>query len=113
VASRKGSQQSTVSLVVSQGTEQRLTDLNLAKFKTSSSDLENLKKSSELENPNASSSSELEKLNSKERGLPSELYKLRGDDLELVKRPNKFGPIVGADQNSNCKSADNCAECVL
>jgi len=106
VASRKGSQQSTVSFVVSQGTEQRLMNLDLDKLKTSSSsDIEKLKRSSELKE-----SSELE------RNLPSELCKLRGEselsDLELVKMRNEF-EISGPDQNSNCKSIENCAECVL
>ena len=33
--------------------------------------------------------------------------------LELVKTQNKFGQIVRPEQNSNCMSAENCAECVL
>ena len=90
------SQQSTVSFVVSQGTDQRLMDLDLDKLrKSSSSDFEKLEKSSELE-----------------RDLPSELCKLRSEselsDLKLVKMKD-----MGPDQNSNCKSVENCAECVL
>ena len=81
-------------------------NLDLDKLKTSSSsDIEKLKRSSELKE-----SSELE------RNLPSELCKLRGEselsDLELVKMRNEF-EISGPDQNSNCKSIENCAECVL
>ena len=104
-----------MSFVASQGTEQRLTDLDLGKLKKSSSDLENMKKSSELEKLKRSSSSEVEKFKSKERDLPSEVCQLGGETelsngLELVKRQNKF---LRPDQNSNCKSAENCAECVL
>ena len=105
------SQQSTVSFVVSQGTEQQLTNLDLDKLKTSSS--------SELDRLKPSSSSDLERLKKSselEKDLPSELCKLRGEselsDLKLVKMHDEC-EISGPDQNSNCKSVENCAECVL
>lgn len=157
VASRKGSQQSTVSFVVSQGP-----DLVPVKLKSSSSDLEKLRKSStDLK----SKGLELEKLEKRSldlqhqpRDLPSELCMLRKEielsDLKLVEEkfdisggqnvqngenvqngqnvemPKKHDlNLTGVqnmernlteceiverlDKNSNCKSAENCAECVL
>ena len=106
------------------GAERRLLGLGPDKLKTSSSDLEELKtelKSSSLE---LERSSEPEKLASKPRDLPSELCKLRKEielgDLKLEVEsslPEKF-PTAGQlvhqhDPNSNCKSSENCAECVL
>ena len=91
-------------------------DLDLDKLKkSSSSELNKLKTSSSSDFEKKSSSSELERLKKSselERDLPSELCKLRGEselsDLKLVKLQD-----MGPDQNSNCKSVENCAECVL
>jgi len=141
-ASRKGSQQSTVSFVVSQGPDRRLMDLgpdkleldlgpdklntsssDLEKLKTSSSELQTLKKSSSFELEKfQKSSADLEKLDSTPRDLPSELCKLRKElelsDLKLVESsPQKLTSgqidVYHCDPNSNCKSGENCAECVL
>ena len=127
------SQQSTVSFVVSQGPDRQLTDLgpdklntsssDLEKLKTSSSELQTLKKSSSFELEKfQKSSADLEKLDSKPRDLPSELCKLRKElelsDLKLVESsPQKLTSgqidVYHCDPNSNCKSGENCAECVL
>ena len=136
------SQQSTVSFVVSQGPDRRLMDLgpdkleldlgpdklntsssDLEKLKTSSSELQTLKKSSSFDLEKfQKSSADLEKLDSKPRDLPSELCKLRKElelsDLKLVESsPQKLTSgqidVYHCDPNSNCKSGENCAECVL
>ena len=104
---------------------------DLEKLKTSSSDLDKLNTSrSDLEKLRTSpsfeefqkSSADLEKLDSKPRDLPSELCKLRKElelsDLKLVESsPQKLTSgqidVYHCDPNSNCKSGENCAECVL
>ena len=127
---------------MSQGPDRRLMDLgpdkleldlgpdkintsssDLEKLKTSSSELQTLKKSSSFELEKfQKSSADLEKLDSKPRDLPSELCKLRKElelsDLKLVESsPQKLTSgqidVYHCDPNSNCKSGENCAECVL
>ena len=128
------SQQSTVSFLVSHEPERRLMDLDPNKVKTSSSDLEKLKTgssalnmlqtSSSLELAKFRESSDMEKLNCETRDSPSELCQLRKEielsDLKLVESSPKMfqestvGQIVHqCDPNRNCKSGENCAECVL
>ena len=106
------SQQSTLSFVVSQGTDQQLMHLGLDRLKTSSTELEKLK----------ASSSDLNKLRASpdlKSNFPSELmcnFKRESElnDLKLIKKDKVVSTNqVLRDSNSNNKPVDDCDESVL
>ena len=118
------SQQSTLSFVVSQGTDQQLMHLGLDRLKTSSTELEKLKASSSDLNklrasPDLKSNSDLANFKGNQGDFPSELmcnFKRESElnDLKLIKK-DKVVPTnqVLRDSNSNNKPVDDYDESVL